>query len=1210
MPLLLSINSNFKTKMKLLKILGLLFFINFLPLFAKVGIEFGESLNYINYPNLSIKLKVTKDGRPVEISSTQLVILEGNYPLMPSSISNPDLLGYQLVSWTSTSPNSEIPWFFVTVENEVGIAVPDKITQHPIYDKPSSYIKFVDNDRNVIKEIRFGNVQVGDYTSQRINVVSAIQKSSGSILYPSKVDWVGTSSDEFKYLWLGSSINNNIPPVEIISPFPYAIEVLYIPKDNRYKREYLTISYDNGRQSHIAMVANYFPIYKKTQLKLLKPETKEILFPCQQYQISWKGNKLDVPVQLEFTTNKGKNWEVIETLNGTSYTWSIPNIETDSLFIRVSQNFLPPSERALSTKANQPQKIAFSKDGTKILSATKDGKLTEVDIRTKTELKAIPFANIDFPFEKANITSLSYFNNDSFAVVSYRWSDFYGYEKNDTLVVVDLYNQQIVRRILLNEGEKLKKFVVDENNNRLILLKEFQNYLEIYNFEDFNFQQSILFEAPVNEIAIKDTLIAVALLSNKIQLLSSKDFTLINEIEIKYQPYITNLAISNEGSFIAYTTKKDSIKDVLENLSDAYVIDVKTKKIVRALYNNWSDAIGIEFSPTDNHLVLGFENNPSIVIWDLVNDVKSAEIFGSGYNITDFKVSNESFIIASAEPERNLVIIRDFNFPEATIFGPFKIHKPKLQANEMIFPAQKIYYKTIYQFENKICNIGDVPFIIQNAYFVSGRNFSLERNINGDSIEIANCYPINIVYNPRDTGDFVDTLVIVSCGEKYFVPFRGKGINRDFKFLHNLIDFGKVCIGESKEIELDLGYNNDTIQLPIDLVKIQSDGSKDFFVVEGFQYQVLSFGQRLKVKLKFQPTKLGPISSFIEVRYLGQWDYIFQIPVLGEGIGVELSLSTDDLRFISEIPTRDIIIKNLSSTDVIIDSLIFYPPGYFIVNPALQIPLPSNSAKILSITMIQPPPSDVSLTIYSSPCSAIKTITLGQYIGTTTLSLPIIETEPKGFIEIPIAFKNTENRPYNGKRFFDAEIILNPHMFLPISIESEYGVSSITKNQIIDNRRFVGFRIEGNFPSEGILAKIKGNVGLYESDTTQIEFNSSSTFWGKNVKVNYKNGLIRLIGLCGNRRIITAKEMIKDLKITPNPARDVISLSYFADKSGNIEIGIYDVLGNLLQKEVFFATQGLNFKNLDISKLTNGLYRLIISFEGYTTNIGFLVVKS
>ncbi|MFN3306230.1 MAG: T9SS type A sorting domain-containing protein, partial [Candidatus Kapaibacteriota bacterium] len=564
---------------------------------------------------------------------------------------------------------------------------------------------------------------------------------------------------------------------------------------------------------------------------------------------------------------------------------------------------------------------------------------------------------------------------------------------------------------------------------------------------------------------------------------------------------------------------------------------------------------------------------------------------------------------ATAEPSRNVITLKEFIYPETIVAGPFKIHKPKIQTNKITLPPGKIFYQAKYEFQNNICNVGDVPLKIESAYFLNGKNFSLGKDLGNDTLGIGSCLPLEIVFNPKDTGVIYDTLVIVSCGERYFVPVSAFGLNRNFKFLSEVLDFGSVCVDEEREYEIELGINDDTLDLPINIVRIQPSGAKHFTILEGNQYQVLSPKQKLMIKIRFHPREIGTFNTYLEIFYLGQWDYVFRIPVRGEGIGAKISTSTDDLRFIPEIPIRDITLKNLSAVDVTIDSIVFNPPNYFLVNASVPFTLRANSARILSFTMLDIPPSDVQATFYASPCAVNATVTMGNYTGTSTISFPQIETPPKGTVAIPIEFKNTENKPYNGKRFFEAEFSLDKRMFLPLSIETEFGSAKIIKQEILGDKRIIGIRVEGDFPQDGILAKIVGNVGLGESDVTSIDFNTQSNFWGKNVLVEYLSGSLRLVDLCGNRRIKVEDSEIKNLNISPNPANETITLGFQTQYSGLLQIEIFDVVGNLHFSERYFINEGEYHETINISFLPNGLYRLVLKIRDISSSIEFIVFK-
>ncbi len=1190
----------------------LLIFLNTVA-FSKIQIEIGETLDASNFPKISFKLRAYKDGQIQKLSKKQIIILEGIFPIHPDTVSDFDTNGFQLIQWVSpgwlsSNPMKDLPNIYITIEDETTNLNLSPSSFHPFYTDPISEIKFVDNDRNIVRELNFGKVTVGDYTNQRINVLSVKEKSRDGRNYPTRIDWVGTTSESFKYLWLGSNLNTDQPPVDIVSPFLYSIEVLFIPQENRYYRDYLVVSYDKGRQLPVALVGNSFSIPKKNQLQILQPTKNEILFPCQAYNIRWKGHKSEQPLLISYSTNKGVDWNTIDIVIGNEYQWIVPQTESDSVLLKVSQNYSNSPEIPIKTTSNQPQKLSFNRDGTKLLSSSMDGKITEFDFLTKSEIRSWKFTNINYPIENIFVSNISYCNNDSNAVISYRSRDFYDVEKNDTIVVVNLGDGSIVSIHALPEGEKVNQFIVDQSSNTLFLANSLDNSIEIYQLPQLNFINKIPFPSPIEKIAARKNTLVVALLSNELRILNLLTLTEVKAIELKYLPYITNISISNDEKYIAFTTAKFNLKDIYDNFSDAYVLDIASGTIVRSLYKNWSDAIAIDFSPTDNFVIIGFENNPSLILWDIVNDIVTARINGSGYNISDCIVSPFGFFVVQSETERNVIVFREFNYPETVVSEVFKIHKPKIATKEAIFPPQKIYFPSSFSLNENFCNIGDVPLIIDYAYFATGRNFSFSRNPSGDTIMPKNCGNFSIIYNPKDTGVFYDTLIIISCYQEYKIPLKGKGINRDFSFLLNKIDFGEVCVNQIQEIEIDIGTNSDSIDLPIDFVRIEPETNKYFSVISPTNNQVLGRTEKLKVKLRFQPRELGFFSTNLEIFYLGQKDFVFRLPLEGKGIGIELSLSPTDLRFIPEIPSRSFTIINKSNTDVIIDSIVIIPKNSYSVDAQTPFILASNAGKIINITFQNSTIEEADLTIYSSPCGVIQHITLGSYNGTSKVYFPEITTIPKGIIEIPILFQNTENSPYKGRRSFEAEVSFNPRMFLPFEIKTEHGEAFILRNEVIGNRRLFAFKIEANFPLEGTLGTIVGNVGLGESDTSNIDWNITSKFWGSNIQVFPLQGKIQLTGLCGNRRIQIDPDSLRLIQINPNPASASVDLVLQSNFDDILKIEIADIVGNTIQKEKFELKQGINKITLNVKNLSFGVYRILLSTRNTFLTTSFLKI--
>lgn len=1175
---------------------------------AKLEIEISGYIDVSKYPTYSVKFKVQKDGASVVVGKESILILEDNIVSRASRVSEPDGGGYQTLEWNMGAVEAKnYPTIFITYGNELATV---KAQFSPVItdeEKSTSYLKFVDNDRNLLKELKFGNVAVGNYTNKGGNVV-AIRKGFEK---PIRLDSVRTTSGNFKYLWLGSSVNTSQPPVNIISPFPYSFEILFIPSENRYYREYFTVYYDGGRENRIALVGNPYSMPRRTQLQLLQPNGGEILYPCQKYLIKWEGNKADVPTIIEYSTSRGMEWTKIDEVIANEYLWTVPNIDANNVLIRVRQEYDTPADRGLNSGRTSTQKIAFSNDGTRLISASLNGELSEFELKNLALIKSIKFTDANYPAEQTVITGIEYFNNDTKAVVTYRFTDYYFQGGKDSVALLDLAKGEIISKAeLRNDTLSIQKTFVDEPRGRFIVLRLFSNAIETYSLLNGNYISSINLGAPATQAAKSPLggMLAIALLDNYIKLLRIEDFSELKRIDINYFPYVTNLAISKDERFLSFSTKAASDDDVYGNFSDIYIAEINSGQIVRSLYDNWSDAIGLDFSPTSNYLIIAFKHNPILVFWDLVNDYRSSSIFGAADSIADFRLSPSSFIIATAEPTRGKIILREFSYPEADVSdNPFSIIKPVLNIKEISLPKQLIYNPQEINVTNEFCNVGKSPLIIDWMGFKNGRNFRLINSRAGDTLFPGKCLEFKFIYNPIDTGIVTDSIIVVSCGNYYYLPVRGYGENRHLMLLLNPVDFGQVCIGETKTLTLQVAVNSDTVDLLVDRVLISEDAQNNFEIFDGAQSRVVKPQGVIELTIQFKPGRVGPIRGFIVIYYLGQTNYKFQLPIQGIGFGTDLSVSQEVLRFIPEITARDIVLKNISETDVTIDSIVFSEPGSFWLSNVVPFSLPANSAKILTINWDGTTMKDVQMRVYATPCAVVKTVSLGPYIGTSSLWIETIEHEPKGIVEIPIFFQNTENFSYNGRRFFESEIHLNPRMFLPLEVTSSFGNAQLLRNEIVSDRRIIGFRVEGDFPTSGIVASLKGNIGLAESDTTSILFVEGSKFWGRSVQTTTRDGILKLTGLCGNRHILLDENKITLLSVAPNPASNLLRIDFEVQEPDVVSISIFDNLGNKVFMDTFSSIQaGANAVNLDVSSLVNGNYRLVLSYRGSFAIVNFI----
>jgi hypothetical protein len=87
----------------------------------------------------------------------------------------------------------------------------------------------------------------------------------------------------------------------------------------------------------------------------------------------------------------------------------------------------------------------------------------------------------------------------------------------------------------------------------------------------------------------------------------------------------------------------------------------------------------------------------------------------------------------------------------------------------------------------------------------------------------------------------------------------------------------------------------------------------------------------------------------------------------------------------------------------------------------------------------------------------------------------------------------------------------------------------------------------------------------------------------------------------GNGKLIT--------KLFPNPARngDHLQLSYDSDKTGTMQVSVYDVTGKLVRSISMAAVEGVNHTHLPLPKLNAGKYTLQFMLNGKTESHSLVV---
>lgn len=68
-----------------------------------------------------------------------------------------------------------------------------------------------------------------------------------------------------------------------------------------------------------------------------------------------------------------------------------------------------------------------------------------------------------------------------------------------------------------------------------------------------------------------------------------------------------------------------------------------------------------------------------------------------------------------------------------------------------------------------------------------------------------------------------------------------------------------------------------------------------------------------------------------------------------------------------------------------------------------------------------------------------------------------------------------------------------------------------------------------------------------------------------------------------------------DLKLYPNPTKNELNVEFNLEKEAMLEIEIYDLVGKNIQSQKTSGIAGKNYKKIDVNKLNNGTYLLLVS---------------
>ncbi len=1159
-------------------------------------------------PYFSAELAATKGGKPFLLSTNNVVIIENNASSVPVAVSPPDN-GFQTVTWKYTnhriSAQNITPHILVYDGNQTADVPVASMTA----DHKAPYVQFQDSFSERIREINFGAVTTGlsKTISVEVRAITGIKLPNGNEL-PVSIDSMVIKGNGFSASWKGNFVSTQPPPVDIISPFGYKVDITFSPSDNSYSRGSLFIYYDSGLYAELVLEGNFYLMPDVSAIKLLTPNGGERFGPCEEVPVKWAGHVDGLPTTVEYSVDGGKQWKTAGQSNDSAFTWRVPAEFSDKALLRASQQLTQSDIQQLIGPKFKVYSLAFSPNGKNLLAGYSDGSIIEWDVASATILFTYPSPGPDAT-GRSHVLGLGYTADGSIAAL------IHGTSATEPLLAI--YKRNTTTPFVFDAlplGFEVQSASLSPDGTQIFIAPVSGAQLYVYSTANGEFVRTVDLPAPIGAVAFSSEtkVLGVALLDNTVRLLHMSDFSIFHTIQLSGIPMSLQLALSPDNAYTAIAARISTPTLTSAVESEVNVIETATGQIVRTLRNvGASNSVGISFSSTARYLAIGKVGVPQVGLWNLIADSFNGQFDGHSGVLTDIQFSPVGTNLAtSSVAEHDNVRLRGFAFPERDQSDNFFSIMPlNITINSPLLPPTYIGAAFDTVLTGAFCNAGEVQIILTNVRLESGMNFRLVTPFAVDTLQPGECLSFEVAFEPRDTGTIADRLIYSTCNSELALPLEAKGMNRAIAMLADKQSFGDICVGETIEKEIDFLRNDDPIPLTIDHIEINNPASSPFTILTSVSGVVLQPGETLRLRVRFQPTVRGDDNRVFRIYHSGQNKVIAVQTILGRGLGAEITLQSNDLRFIPEAPSRPLVLTNTSNISVVVDSVNIIPAGAFTVTTPLPVVIPAGGQVELDIEWNLAPTSDAALSTFFTPCAIAQTATIGLYKAASVLSMPVVEADPRGSASIPIRFKTIESKPYNGTRIFETEFTVNAGLFLPTSITSEFGEAQITRNDITGNQRIIGIRVEGTFPTEGVVAVVSGPAGLAEVTTSTLAFATALRPWGEAVQTTFQSGDFRLTGVCGDRRLLPVGSLAVQA-LYPNPAHGAITVEFEAPADGNCSISVVDALGTtILAPFLRTAVEGRNSIQFVLPPVADGNYRLIVQ-QGTSVTSAALTVRN
>jgi WD40 repeat protein len=1175
-----------------MRLIELVIFIFVVGVYASTAQEVSIESSSYGYPFLSAEIELIDDsGNSVAPDLQAILIRQGNNIIEPARIFQ--VSNRYRVDWVPHIQGLSQADETILYEYELIYSGFDEIISDEgfIIDTRLPLMSIQDTDNRQIDEILF------PFTLNTFNrTIQFYLRLNKGPYNPDINQNVGVQLDSITYDSTAFRVFPSITlPSDLGQSGQYLFNIVFSPPTFEYYSTVVTFHFNGGYTQSIDVAGNIFPLERNFDIELRTPADDEVIAPCTEYPISWKGASDRIPSIVEVSFDAGRNFERIISTFDSVFVWNVPDTLSEFVVFRVRQISATEEFGQRILQVSSPRKVAISPTGIYSAIAIEGSGLFGYNNNSEI-LRAI--SKISTPFNKEN-TDLQ-FASENIVVESF-YRERFGM-RFDTLDIYDVASSQHIESYLSPVAvRKLKPY----KGETLLLSPELANRVYTFDHTDGSFDLILQVNYPIADVSYseQENVLAVTSISGKVELYNANTLVLVDDYQIQNFPQTSDAVISPDGELLAVS--KFFTDGTVQNI---VIHDLVNKRRHLRVPQAWaSETVGVEFAPNSRQLLMAHSFIPKLAVTDLTsNDLTQTITTEAGSDrVLDFNyaTADNEFVVLQDE----LLSRFSYDFPQYDINdGYVKIRNPEIEIDPIVLISTLVADTSIVIANSQVCNTSEAPFPIRSVWLKSGRDMTIISPLDG-FLPPAECATLEFEFHPTTIGEIRDTAYITSCVDTLIIPIEGISLERSVLLAGEPFDFGEQCLGDRIEITEEFFTNLDTADIKINRVSF----ARGHFNAVLSRDTVIRAGESWSATIFLNPTERGQQTDTL---LLYNSDMREGPPLMFEftyfGLGSDINQEHTYLPFTPEQPERRTFIVNREQTPIQVNDVFLDNGTHYSLSASLPTTLQFGDTLFIDVVSTDPSRTDF-IGVSAEPCINFERITVGPYIATAQIIAFDTETRPTDYATIIIGQRTQTQNYFKGDLKLDLEIRIDAETFLPLEYESDFEI--ISTNDIVDGtERAMQISLQGDFREFDTVLRITGPAALTEITEAEIIPTDLMGNFSSTVPTTFENGVLRIINDSPGRLIFAEGQDIT-VDLYPNPSSEYINIRLKTEDDVDelqSRVGIYSSTGQQLeQKNIGFTFEGgESIHKLNISTLRKGEYFIDVELkEGLSHTVKFVI---